>query len=144
MLIEVMQAASATTGGLLLTEGSKDKPTMGKVVAVGPGRAPEEEDKPTVAPKVEVGATVLYQKYSGTEVRRCSKALRGGEGCGGSPTACLLPYLRRVCCPPLIVAPVGVTPALPSTTLPSPLQFEGPDDKQYIVVRDMDIMAALA
>ncbi|KAL4858802.1 chaperonin [Chlorella vulgaris] len=89
VLIEVMQAASATTGGLLLTEGSKDKPTMGKVVAVGPGRAPEEEDKPTVAPKVEVGATVLYQKYSGTE-------------------------------------------------------FEGPDDKQYIVVRDMDIMAALA
>jgi co-chaperonin GroES (HSP10) len=68
VLIEVMQAASATTGGLLLTEGSKDKPTMGKVVAVGPGRAPEEEDKPTVAPKVEVGATVLYQKYSGTEV----------------------------------------------------------------------------
>lgn len=66
VLIEVEEAKAQTSGGLLLTEGSKDKPTMGKVVAVGPGR--EEEGK-TVAPKLSVGATVLYQKYSGTEVR---------------------------------------------------------------------------
>ena len=45
-----------------------------QVVAVGPGR--EEEDGKSVKPKVEVGATVLYQKYSGTEVRR-------GRGVGG-------------------------------------------------------------
>ncbi len=37
-----------------------------QVVAVGPGR--EEEGK-AVKPKVDVGATVLYSKYSGTEVR---------------------------------------------------------------------------
>ncbi|KAL4433062.1 hypothetical protein ABPG77_006489 [Micractinium sp. CCAP 211/92] len=86
VLIEVVEAADKTTGGLLLTEGSKEKPTMGKVVAVGPGR--EDGDK-TVKPQVAVGATVLYQKYAGTE-------------------------------------------------------FEGADDKQYIVVRDADIMAALA
>ncbi|PSC70946.1 20 kDa chloroplastic [Micractinium conductrix] len=87
VLIEVVEAKASTAGGLLLTEGSKEKPTMGKVVAVGPGR--EEEDGKSVKPKVEVGATVLYQKYSGTE-------------------------------------------------------FEGANDKQYIVVRDMDIMAQLA
>lgn len=37
-----------------------------QVVAVGPGR---EEDGKAVKPKVDVGATVLYSKYSGTEVR---------------------------------------------------------------------------
>lgn len=37
-----------------------------QVVAVGPGR---EDDGQAVKPQVEVGATVLYQKYSGTEVR---------------------------------------------------------------------------
>ena len=31
MLIEVVEAADKTSGGLLLTEGSKEKPTMGKV-----------------------------------------------------------------------------------------------------------------
>lgn len=66
--LQVVEAAATTTGGLLLTEGSKEKPTIGKVVAVGPGRA-EEEGKEAVKPKVEVGATVLYQKYAGTEVR---------------------------------------------------------------------------
>jgi len=62
----VVEAAEKTTGGLLLTEGAKEKPTMGKVVAVGPGR--QEEEGKEVKPAVEVGATVLYQKYSGTEV----------------------------------------------------------------------------
>ena len=41
-------------------------PCRPQVVAVGPGR---EEDGKAVKPKVDVGATVLYQKYSGTEVR---------------------------------------------------------------------------
>jgi chaperonin GroES len=78
VLIEVIEAAAKTTGGLLLTEGSKEKLTMGKVVAVGPGRVPAEgEEAKQVAPKVEVGSTVLYQKYSGTEVRA------GGGRVGG-------------------------------------------------------------
>ena len=81
MLIEVVEAADKTSGGLLLTEGSKERPTMGKVVAVGPGRAAADDKEgggKAVAPKVEVGATVLYQKYSGTEVRG------GWTGCAGA------------------------------------------------------------
>jgi chaperonin GroES len=64
VLIEVVEAEGTTAGGLLLTQGSQEKPTLGKVVAVGPGRT---EDDKTVVPTVAVGATVLYQKYSGTE-----------------------------------------------------------------------------
>jgi chaperonin GroES len=64
VLIEVMEAEDTTSGGLLLTDSAKDKPTIGKVIAVGPGRS---EDDKMVTPTVAAGATVLYQKYSGTE-----------------------------------------------------------------------------
>ena len=87
VLIEVVEAAEQTSGGVLLTDGAKEKPTMGKVVAVGGGR--EDDDGKAVKPSVEVGSTVLYQRYSGAE-------------------------------------------------------FEGPNDKQYIVVRDADILATMA
>jgi chaperonin GroES len=65
ILIEVEEAKDTTSGGLLLTEASKDKPTIGKVVAVGPGRAGDDEK--IVAPTVAVGSSVLYQKFSGSE-----------------------------------------------------------------------------
>lgn len=65
ILIEVEDAKDKTSGGLLLTEASKDKPTIGKVVAVGPGRA--GDDDKVVAPTVSVGSSVLYQKFSGSE-----------------------------------------------------------------------------
>ncbi|KAG7673603.1 putative 20 kDa chaperonin, chloroplastic [Nannochloris sp. 'desiccata'] len=65
ILIEVEEAKDKTSGGLLLTEASKDKPTIGKVVAVGPGRA--GDDDKVVAPTVSVGSSVLYQKFSGSE-----------------------------------------------------------------------------
>lgn len=65
VLIEVVEAEGSTAGGLLLTEGAQERPTVGMVRAVGPGR--EGEDGAVVAPSLPVGSTVLYQKYSGTE-----------------------------------------------------------------------------
>ena len=84
----MVEAADTTTGGLVLTEGAKEKPTIGKVVAVGPGR--EEEGK-AVAPKVAVGATVLYQKYAGTEVRG-----RGDASLHCPPAGCCREALASV------------------------------------------------
>lgn len=72
LLVEMQEAASKTAGGLLLTESSQEKPTIGRVVAVGPGRVEEDGGEPTPM-GVEAGATVLYSKYSGTEF----------EGAGG-------------------------------------------------------------
>ncbi|KAL6779918.1 CPN20 [Auxenochlorella protothecoides x Auxenochlorella symbiontica] len=66
LLVEMQEAASKTAGGLLLTESSQEKPTIGRVVAVGPGRVEEESTEATPL-GVEAGATVLYSKYSGTE-----------------------------------------------------------------------------
>ncbi len=53
-------------GGLYIPDTAKEKPQSGKIVAVGPGKLSEEGVR--IAPDVEVGQTVLYGKYSGTEV----------------------------------------------------------------------------
>jgi len=53
-------------GGIIIPDTAKEKPQKGKVVAVGPGRI---SDTGEVIPMgIKVGDTVLYGKYSGTEV----------------------------------------------------------------------------
>ena len=53
-------------GGLYIPDTAKEKPQSGRIVAVGPGKLSEEGVR--IDPDVEVGQTVLYGKYSGTEV----------------------------------------------------------------------------
>ena len=53
-------------GGLYIPDTAKEKPQSGKIVAVGAGKLSEEGVR--IKPDVEVGQTVLYGKYSGTEV----------------------------------------------------------------------------
>ncbi|KAI3902499.1 hypothetical protein MKX01_040499 [Papaver californicum] len=67
VLIKVAEAEKETAGGLLLTEASKEKPSIGTVVAVGPGPLDEEgKRKPlSVAP----GNSVLYSKYAGNDFK---------------------------------------------------------------------------
>jgi chaperonin GroES len=66
VLIRQAAAEDKTAGGVLLTAEAAEKPTFGTVVAVGPGRKAEGDEK-AAAPAVEVGATVMYSKYAGTE-----------------------------------------------------------------------------
>lgn len=61
VVIEPAQAEEKTAGGIIIPDTAKEKPMRGKVVAVGPGK----KDEPTT---VKVGDTVLYGKYSGTEI----------------------------------------------------------------------------
>ena len=53
-------------GGLYIPDTAKEKPQQGKIVAVGPGKLSDEGVR--VEPDVEAGQTVLYGKYSGTDV----------------------------------------------------------------------------
>ena len=53
-------------GGLYIPDTAKEKPQSGKIIAVGEGKLSDEGVR--IAPDVEVGQTVLYGKYSGTEV----------------------------------------------------------------------------
>ena len=67
VLLSVEKAAAETKGGILLTEGSKEKPIVGTVVAVGPGKAGEkdEEVKPMT---LKAGDKVIYFKYAGDQM----------------------------------------------------------------------------
>jgi len=55
-------AEEKTKSGLIIPDSAKEKPQRGKVVAVGNGK----KDEPLT---VKVGDTVLYGKYSGTEIQ---------------------------------------------------------------------------
>jgi chaperonin GroES len=61
VLVEPAQAEEKTAGGIIIPDTAKEKPQKGKVLAVGIGK----KDEPMT---VKVGDTVLYGKYSGTEV----------------------------------------------------------------------------
>ncbi len=66
VVIKPSQAEERTKGGIILPDTAKEKPVVGQVVAVGPGKVTDDGKK--VAPEVKVGDKVLYGKYSGTEV----------------------------------------------------------------------------
>ena len=67
VLIEVLDSEEKTTGGIIIPDTAKEKPQEGKVVAVGPGA--KTEDGKIIKMDVKVGDTVLFGKYSGTEVK---------------------------------------------------------------------------
>jgi chaperonin GroES len=62
VLVEPVAAETQTASGIYIPETAKEKPQKGKVVAVGGGNKDHEMT-------VKVGDTVLYGKYSGTELK---------------------------------------------------------------------------
>ena len=55
------------TDGILLPDTAKEKPQVGEVVQVGPGKP--NDDGSRQAPEVGVGDKVLYSKYAGTDIK---------------------------------------------------------------------------
>jgi chaperonin GroES len=55
-----------STGGIIIPDTAKEKPTEGTVVAVGSGK--KLESGKVKAPDVKVGDRILYGKWGGTEV----------------------------------------------------------------------------
>ena|SRR5437763_1297523 len=71
VVLEPLEAEEKTAGGILLPDNAKQKPQQGKVVAVGPGKLNDKGAR--VAMAVKVGDTVLFGKYSGSDVEVNSK-----------------------------------------------------------------------
>ena len=65
VVIKNIEAEETTKSGILLTSGSKEKPQMAEVIAVGPGGMVDGKE---VKMEVSKGDTVIYSKYAGTEV----------------------------------------------------------------------------
>ncbi len=67
LLVKVKEAEERTAGGIFLPDTAKEKPQVGEVVQVGPGKRSESGAYETI--DVNVGDNVLYSKYAGTDVK---------------------------------------------------------------------------
>ena len=67
VVLKVVEAEERTASGIVLPDTAKEKPQQGKILAVGPGKY--GEDGKLVPMTVKEGDTVLFAKYSGTEIK---------------------------------------------------------------------------
>ena len=61
LLVKRLEEITKTAGGIIIPDTAKEKPQRGTVIAAGPGK----KDEPMT---VKTGDTILYGKYSGTEI----------------------------------------------------------------------------
>ena len=66
VVVRRVNADEKTAGGIIIPDTAKEKPSQGEVVAVGPGA--RDEKGQLVALDVQAGDSVLFGKWSGTEV----------------------------------------------------------------------------
>jgi chaperonin GroES len=62
-----MEEETTSAGGIVIPDSAAEKPIRGEIVAAGKGKRLESGD--VVPLDVKVGDTVLFGKYSGTEVK---------------------------------------------------------------------------
>ena len=68
VVIQRQKAEEKSAGGIIIPEtASKDKPVMGKVLAVGPGKL--TDDGKRVPLEVKEGDEVFFSKYAGTDLK---------------------------------------------------------------------------
>jgi chaperonin GroES len=67
VLIKPMEAEDKTASGIILPDSAKEKPQIGLVVAVGPGKVSPKGEKEEVV--VKVGQKVMYKNWGGDEVK---------------------------------------------------------------------------
>lgn len=67
VVIERLDEETKTASGIIIPDNNKEKPSQGKVLAVGPGY--RNQDGSPRALEVKAGDTVLFGKYSGSEVK---------------------------------------------------------------------------
>ena len=66
VVVKPQEAESKTAGGIVLPDSAKEKPLMGKVVSVGPGKMLDSGNRGAMS--VKKNDVVLYGKYGGNDV----------------------------------------------------------------------------
>ena len=66
ILVQRLDEEEKTSGGIIIPDSAKEKPQVGKVLAVGNGKI--AEDGKVTPLDVKKGDKVLFSKYSGSEV----------------------------------------------------------------------------
>jgi len=73
VVVEPSEGEERTQSGLYIPETAKEKPQEGTIIAIGPGR--RDDSGARIAMDVEVGQSILYAKYGGTEIKIDGKKL---------------------------------------------------------------------
>jgi len=66
IVVRPAEAEEKTASGLVIPDTAKEKPQQGEVLAVGPGRFGDDNER--VPLDISVGDRVVYSKYGGTEI----------------------------------------------------------------------------
>ncbi len=67
IIVQRIEEEEKTAGGIIIPDTAKEKPQIGKVIAVGKGK--KTEDGKVLPLDVKKGDKVLFSKYAGTEVK---------------------------------------------------------------------------
>lgn len=67
VFVKVSEAEEQTAGGIILPDAAKEKPQVGEITAVGPGKRADDGSRQAL--DVKEGDKVLYSKYAGTDVK---------------------------------------------------------------------------
>ena len=67
ILVQRLEEATTTKGGIIIPDSAKEKPAEGKVIAVGNGKSDDKGKK--IPMDIKKGDRILFGKYSGTEVK---------------------------------------------------------------------------
>ncbi|MGB6065453.1 MAG: co-chaperone GroES [Desulfomonilaceae bacterium] len=67
ILVERVESEEITKGGIIVPDTAKEKPQQGKVISVGHGK--RLEDGKLIPLEVKAGDTILFGKYSGSEIK---------------------------------------------------------------------------
>jgi chaperonin GroES len=67
VILKRMEEETTSAGGIVIPDTAAEKPMRGEVIAIGKGKRLDSGD--VVPLDVKVGDTVLFGKYSGTEVK---------------------------------------------------------------------------
>ena len=67
IVVRRINAEEKTKGGIIIPDSAQEKPSQGEIIAVGPGG--RDESGKLIPIDLKVGNTVLFGKWSGTEVK---------------------------------------------------------------------------
>ena len=67
VLVQIVEAETTTASGLVIPDSAQEKPQEATVVAVGPGRWADDDDR--IPMDVKEGDTIIFSKFGGTELK---------------------------------------------------------------------------
>ena len=73
VLVKRMEEETTSAGGIVIPDSAAEKPQQGEIVAAGTGKRLDSGD--IVPLEVKIGDTVLFGKYSGTEVKELGEGM---------------------------------------------------------------------